>query len=279
MKMIKKLIKKIFTNILKPHKIPIKIFNKINYLYKYRNYDERIFEETQNNFFSYYGLCRQKGIENLSYVKQNLFKNLDINRDMSSEHEVFFSSLSLNKNYKIKDILEIGTFDGFNALLLSKLFTNTNIDTIDLHEKHKDFINFYNRKSKVDKFIDDRNFILSNNEKINFFKLNSLKLLNHKKKYDLIWIDGAHGYPIVCIDIINSLHLINENGFIVCDDVHKNLNQTNSDKMYHSIASYETLNELSKENLIQFKLLYKRLDPKNNCMESKRKFIAVAKKS
>ena len=276
--MIKKLIKKIFNNILRPHKIPIKIFDKIIYVCKYRSYDEKVFEKEQNDFFNHYGLCRQKGIENLSYVKQNFIKNLDVNRDMSSEHEVFFSSLSLNKNFKIKDILEIGTFDGFNSLLLSKLFTNTNIDTIDLHEEHKDFINFYNRKSKVDKFIDDRNFILSNNEKINFFKLNSLKLLNHKKKYDLIWIDGAHGYPIVCIDIINSLHLINENGFIVCDDVHQNLNQTSSDKMYHSIASYETLNELSKENLIQFKLLYKRLDPKNNCMERDRKFLAIVKK-
>ena len=41
---------------------------------------------------------------------------------MSSEHEVFFSSLSLNKSNSINEILEIGTFDGFNALLLSKLF-------------------------------------------------------------------------------------------------------------------------------------------------------------
>ena len=41
---------------------------------------------------------------------------------------------------------------------------------------------------------------------------------------------------------------------------------------------YETLNELNKENLIKFKLIYKRLDPKNNCIESKRKFLAVVTK-
>ena len=39
---------------------------------------------------------------------------------MASEHQVLFSSLSLKK--KIPEILEIGTFDGKNSVLLSKLF-------------------------------------------------------------------------------------------------------------------------------------------------------------
>tara|TARA_Y100000768_G_scaffold388799_1_gene387298 strand:- start:2959 stop:3792 length:834 start_codon:yes stop_codon:yes gene_type:complete len=276
--MINRLIKKIFNNLIRPHKVPTKILNKINYYYKYKKYNQNLFEKKQNDLFNHYGLNREKGLENLNFVKKNLAKNFDINREMSSEHEVFFSSLSLNKGHSINEILEIGTFDGFNALLLSKLFKKTNIDTIDLPENDEDFINFYDRKNKVNKFIQDRDDILSKNEDIKFFTLNSLKLLNHKKKYDLIWIDGAHGYPIVCIDIINSLHILNENGIIVCDDVHKNLNQIDSDKMYHSIASYETLNELNKENLIKFKLIYKRLDPKNNCLESERKFLAIVTK-
>ena len=164
---------------------------------------------------------------------------------MSSEHEVFFSSLSLNKSNSINEILEIGTFDGFNALLLSKLFKKKNIDTIDLPENDENFINFYDRKNKVNKFIQARDNILSKNEDIKFFTLNSLKLLNHKK----VWfnLDELSWLPIGCIDIINSLHLLNENGIIVCDDVHKNLNPIKSDKMYHSIAAYETLNELNKE--------------------------------
>ena len=128
---------------------------------------------------------------------------------MSSEHEVIFSSLSLSKK-SFTDILEIGTFDGFNSLLLSNLFPNSNIDTIDLPEIDNKFTNFYNRKNNISKFIQDRNIILSKNKNINFSALNSLKLLNFKKKYDLIWIDGAHGYPVVCIDIINSLHILKE---------------------------------------------------------------------
>jgi len=271
------LLLKIIRNLIRPHKIPKKIFNKLNYYFNYKKYNQNFFEKEQNDTFKYFGLNREEGIEKLTLIKKDLdFKSRD--NGMSSEHEVIFSSLSLSKNKSITDILEIGTFDGFNALLLSNLFLNSNIDTIDLPEDDDDFINFYNRKDNISKFIQDRNIILSKNKNINFFPLNSLKLLNHKKKYDLIWIDGAHGYPVVCIDIINSLHILKENGLILCDDVFLELNQSNSDTMYSSIAAYETLNELKKQNLVNFRLVYKRLNAEYNCIENNRKFIAIVSK-
>ena len=163
-------------------------------------------------------------------------------------------------------------------MLLGNLFPNSNIDTIDLPENDEDFINFYNRQGRVDNFIRDRNNLLSKNKNINFFPMNSLKLLNHKKKYDLIWIDGAHGYPVVCIDIINSINILNKNGLILCDDVLLEVNQTISSAMYASTATIETLNQLKKQNLIDFKLAFKRLNPENNCLKNKRKFIAIVNK-
>ena len=51
--------------------------------------------------------------------------------------------------------------------------------------------------------------ILKQSDRIFFKQMNSINLFNHKKKYDLIWIDGAHGYPMVTTDIINSLKLTN----------------------------------------------------------------------
>ena len=271
------LLLKIIRNLIRPHKIPKKIFNKLNYYFNYKKYNQNFFENDQNDIFKYFGLNREEGIKKLTLIKKDIdFKSRG--SEMSSEHEVLFSSLSLSKNKSIADILEIGTFDGFNALLLSNLFPNSNIDTIDLPENDDDFINFYNRKDNISKFIQDRNIILSKNKNINFFPLNSLKLLNHKKKYDLIWIDGAHGYPMVCIDIINSLHILKENGLILCDDVFLELNQSNSDIMYSSIATYETLNELKKQNLVNFKLVYKRLNAEYNCVENNRKFIAIVSK-
>ena len=65
---------------------------------------------------------------------------------MSSEHELLFSALSINKDIDIKNILEIGTFDGANAFLMSKLFKNSQVDTIDLKSDEKEFLEFYNRK-------------------------------------------------------------------------------------------------------------------------------------
>ena len=129
-------------------------------------------------------------------------------------------------------------------MLLGNLFPNSNIGTFVLTENDVDFIDFYNRKGRVDNFIRDRNNLLSKNKNINFFPMNSLKLLNHKKKYDLIWIDGAHGYPVVCIDIINSINILNKNGLILCDDVLLEVNQTISSAMYASTATIETLNQL-----------------------------------
>jgi len=271
------LLLKIIRNLIRPHKIPKKIFNKLNYYFNYKKYNQNFFEKKQNDIFNYFGLNREEGIKKLTLIKKDLdFKSRD--SEMSSEHEDIFSSLSLCKNKSITDILEIGTFDGFNALLLSNLFPNSNIDTIDLPENDDDFINFYNRKDNISKFIQDRNIILSKNKNINFSPVNSLKLLNYKKKYDLIWIDGAHGYPVVCIDIINSLNILKENGLILCDDVHLKLNQSNSDIMYSSIATYETLNELKKEDLINFRLIYKRLGAEHNCIENERKFVAIVSK-
>ena len=269
---------KILNNLARPHKIPKKILNKLNYYFSYKKYNQNFFEEEQNKIFEHFGLNRQEGIKKLTSVKKDLDLKL---RDsgMSSEHEIIFSSLSLSKNKSFTDILEIGTFDGFNSLLLSNLFPNSNIDTIDLSETDDDFVNSYNRKDNINKFIQDRNIILSKNKNINFYPLNSLKLLNYKKKYDLIWIDGAHGYPMVCIDIINSLHILKENGLILCDDVYLKLNQSNSDAIYSSFATYETLNELKKQDLINFRLVYKRLSVEHNCIENTRKFIAIVSKN
>jgi predicted O-methyltransferase YrrM len=269
--------KRIINNLARPYKIPKKIFNKLNYYSKYKYYNKNFFEKKQNEIFKNFGLSREEGIRNLIVIKKKIDFDLR-NIEMSSEHEIIFSSLSLIENKSISDILEIGTFDGFNSLLLSNLFPNSNVDTIDLPEDDGDFINFYNRRNSTEDFVQKRDIILSKNKNINFFPVNSLKLLNNEKKYDLIWIDGAHGYPVVCIDIINSLYALKKNGLILCDDVYLKLNQSNSDNIYSSIATYETLNELKKQNLINFRLAYKRLNAKDNCVENERKFIAIVSK-
>ena len=108
----------IFAKLIQPQKIILKIIRKIIFYYKIKKYNQNLFENKQNKIFASLKLNRKKGIKNL-----NLY--LSTRRSMSSEHEVLFSSISINSNISINDILEIGTYDGFNALLLSKLFPNS----------------------------------------------------------------------------------------------------------------------------------------------------------
>jgi predicted O-methyltransferase YrrM len=259
-------------NLTKPHKIPYKIIKKILFLYLKKIYNFDRFQKIQNTNFEYFNLNRDKGKHKLQKLN---FDFPFLNRDMSSEHEVFFSALSLS-NAKIEKILEIGTHDGKNSFLLSMIFNNAQIDTVDLPKNSNDFVKFYNRENKLDDFIKLRDETLNKNNRIKFIEINSINLYDSTKKYDLIWIDGAHGYPVVCIDIINSLRMINPDGIIMCDDIF--INNIHSDKMYKSTAAFETLNELAMEKIIDYRLIYKRLDCINNCDKSNRKFIGIFKK-
>ncbi len=173
------ILKKIVNNILKPHKIPSKVFNKISLYFKIKSYDLKYFQDRQNKIFNKLGLNRLEGIKKLNLIKNEL--NIIQSRQMSSEHEVLLSSISIKENTAIKNILEIGTFDGVNALILSKLFPDAEIDTIDLSSDDDSFKNYYNRKNSINKFLSDRQNTLSKNQKINFFEINSLQLINHKK--------------------------------------------------------------------------------------------------
>lgn len=264
-------------NKIKYLKNPFLILSRIYEIFEYNYfrifYTELDFINKQETIFSSIGLDRKIGSKKLLDIK-NSFPFLKTK--MSSEHEILFSSLSELPNKKFKDILEIGTYDGKNAFLLSELFNDSNIFTIDLPKEDKDFFDTYDRKKTALSFVNLRNSILKKKKNIKYLDLNSIKLIFETKKFDLIWIDGAHGYPTVCIDLINSLNLINDHGLILCDDILKNIKK--SDTFYNSIAAFETLNELKKNNIIDFKLFFKRLDTYNNCNPKKRKFVTVINK-
>ena len=250
-----------------------KIFIRLQNFCLKRIYIQKKYEDEQEQIFSNLGLDRKEGLTKLNNLKE---KYSFIDKPMSSEHQTLFASLSIKE--KILDILEIGTFDGTNAFLLSQLFLDANIDTIDLEESNKNFRESYGREDfeKFKIFCEERDKILKLSNNINFMKKNSINLTFTNKKYDLIWIDGAHGYPIATIDITNSLRLIKPGGIIICDDVWKTAPQK-QDSIYNSIATFETLNALKDSNVINFELIFKRLDRENNSNHNFRKYIAYTK--
>tara|TARA_A100001015_G_scaffold319314_1_gene441817 strand:+ start:608 stop:1396 length:789 start_codon:yes stop_codon:yes gene_type:complete len=258
-------------------KILILFYNWFIFLLNIKNYilfDQKKIEDEQNSFFSFLGLNRNEGIERLNKIFQTYPYLKD---SMNSEHQVFFSSLSKKK--KLYSILEIGTYDGKNAFLLSKLFPESSIVTVDLPDESEDFILTYNRNDVEDrrKFYKKREYFLSGILNLKFLKKNSIKLLNYYEKFDLIWIDGAHGHPVVTVDILNSLRLLNKDGLIACDDILVN-KLRKQDSFYHSNAAYELLEALKQNELIDITYIYKRTIKKYNVNLKLRKYISIFKK-
>ncbi len=258
---------------------PKLFFAKINFKIKYylakKNYNKSQFVAYQEKSFEKIGLNRELGTK---YFFDLSSKYNFLNNPSSSEHQILLCAISERQN--IKNILEIGTYDATNSFLISKLFPKSKIDTIDLPDEDEAFRKTYGRENynKFIKLNETRDKILKENPNINFIQQNSLKLVEESKKYDLIWVDGAHGYPVVTIDIINALRLINKDGIILCDDVWIN-KPFKQDKVYNSIATFETLEQLKNNKLINFDLFYKRLDVESNAFKFNRKYIAYIEKS
>ncbi len=251
----------------------MKFIKIIYYIKSFFEKKDLSFPEKQSKIFSKNNLNYQEAKNKL----KDILKGLDLNKyEMYSEHLKIFSAISLKNN--IKNILEIGTYDGFNCLILNKLFPLAKIDTIDLARDDNEYKNLYNRDNELKNIEINKTRLnnLNKSNKINFYEKNSLKLiLENEKKYDLIWIDGFHGAPTVIVDIVNSLRLINSDGTILIDDVFFH-GETYS--AYQSDAALKTITCLKNANLINYSLFYKRLDKKDNLNEYDQKFIALIKK-
>ena len=242
-----------------------KIYHLLND-YKYRNYDLSKDLSYNENILSKLGLDIEKiksrvNQLNLSYYDENL-----------SWHYHLFAGLNeyfRKKNIEVKNILEIGTYDGKFTKYLSKTYSNSKVVSIDLHQNENTFRDTYDRKDeeKFKKFLEER-FKNLNEENISFIEMNSTKLNQYFKqtKFNLIWIDGDHLNPQVTIDIINCLNLIDNESIICVDDVIMD-NEFKKNK-YVSNESYHTLQLLEKNKLIESYYLIKRIR-KNNAINKK----------
>ena len=248
------------------------------FYYKYFIYNENFLTKSQNALYKIIDFSREMGHSRLNTLCLQLFNEAyDEDQGMFSEHLILLACLSIknDKTDSIKEILEIGTYDGKTAFLLSKLFPNAVITTIDLEDSSEDLLNTYQRASYLKDFIAKRNALLKNGENIKFVQMNSMNLINvEDSKYDLIWIDGAHGYPVVTSDIVNALRLSKIGGHILVDDVI--IKSKKNDAIYRSIAAHETLISLKKAGLVsKFLLFNKRLSSKYNFRP---KFVAYFNK-
>tara|TARA_Y100001935_G_C17262382_1_gene487159 strand:- start:454 stop:1248 length:795 start_codon:yes stop_codon:yes gene_type:complete len=253
-------------------KIANKIFEKIENIYLGLSYNIEELEKKQNEIYSDIGFDRSSALKKIN----SIYKKNPETQDLSSEHHLLFASLSNFVN--IKSILEIGTYNASCTKLLSILFPNSSITSMDLRDDDPIFLGTYDRSDKdvLEKFIKKRNEILESCINVDFVQKNSATLVKQRNKnFDLIWVDGAHGYPMISIDIINSLACLARDGFMFIDDVWTK--RSKSDSNYRSIGAYETLCALQDAELVDMNLIPKRIDFPHG-KGSKKKYIALIKK-
>ena len=239
-----------------PKKIYTKIFNKIKLFFLRQTYDFKKIENEQNNLYKKIGYDREAAIK----VLDTLYTNNPHTRVLVSEHHLLFAAESLLNN--TNSILEIGTYTGSCTKLLSVLFPTSEITTYDLPDNDPIFAETYERDDEEKRalFINQRNALLASCKNVDFIQKNSLLLpFNSKKnKFDLIWVDGAHGYPVVAMDIMNSLTCLSSGGSMFVDDVWTK--RSSNDPNYRSIGAYESILALKHSQLINFELIPKRIE-------------------
>ena len=203
-------------------------------------------------------------------------RTYDQNQD--SVHWLLFSALS--NEFQFKKILEIGTYDGEFTNILGQLFPDAAIKTVDLPDSDPIVASSYDRADK-EKFStysekQSKNTKLKN---VTCLKTNTLFLLSaleDGEKFDLIWVDGGHLLPDVAWDICNAYYLLNEGGFMLCDDVI--LSNRYYNNKYVSTDSWEVLKYL--EERIEHSITYflKRMDPYLYSHDHSRKYVALLAK-
>ena len=136
-----------------------------------------------------------------------------------SIHWVLFSCLSLKE--RPRRILDLGTFSGEFTVILSRLFPDSSITTVDLPKNDPIVRSTYSRSNeeRYHQHLHERAKNLDR-PNISVIERNSFFLLEVVEgPFDMIWVDAGHRFPEVAWDICNAYHLCRPGGFILCDDV------------------------------------------------------------
>ena len=128
-----------------------------------------------------------------------------------------FLSSSFKGVINIKNILEIGSYEGRSAIFFLNNFKDSNIHCVDTWSGSDEHDNFdYN---SIENNFDFNSSIFQSNNRLNKFKMNSNEFFqSNSKKYDLIFVDGDHSSDQVKIDIDNSWKILNKGGYLILDD-------------------------------------------------------------
>jgi len=191
-----------------------------------------------------------------------------------SEHYPLFAGWLVTR--PASRVLEIGTDTGDFAAFLADLPGEHRVTTVDLPPADPRF-----RRAMVDDAdvtaraeVPEQRARNLRRDRVEFVECNSVELSYWTRTFDAIWVDGDHSNPVVTIDAINALRLLNSGGLLAFDDVRL---PDAWESRYGGAETWHTLVALRDAGVIDVALIYKRMTP--NCLAIKelRKYIAVVR--
>lgn len=175
---------------------------------------------------------RLKTLQNSIAAVQNIIKENNIIYSKLCIHTYLLAaaievSLKRKKGSSGINLLEIGTYDGINSLILSLLSDQVTVHTFDPDPtesatswKYKGQ-NDQNFEEWGSEHLKNRNMNIDR-PNIKYYPTSSSSLLNHIdsiQKPDVIWIDGDHRFPQIAIDLAGVLSMYRDS-IILIDDVY-----------------------------------------------------------
>ena len=145
---------------------------------------------------------------------QLTLKNKKITNDYFSAHAYNFyhylNKLRYNFNY-----LEIGSYEGNSAIFIASHFKDAGINCVDNWTSTEEYIDHISFSRVEENF----NFNIKNYKNINKIKKSSDEFFkNNREKFDVVYVDGHHLGSQVFKDCNNSWQILNDNGYLICDD-------------------------------------------------------------
>ena len=131
--------------------------------------------------------------------------------------QIIFIFYQETSTLKIKNVLEIGSYEGRSAIFFADIFRESKISCVDTwsgSDEHQN-INFKSIENNFDQNIEN----LKNNQLLTKYKMTSDNFFyQNTAKFDFVYVDGDHSKDQVLKDLQNSWSILNSNGFLLIDD-------------------------------------------------------------
>ena len=169
-------------------------------------------------------------------------------------NNLFFLNNQIKKIKNIRNILEIGSYEGRSCIYFGKKFIDAKITCVDTWSGSDEHLNI--KFKEIENNFDKNILNHLGNDRVEKQKLSSdIFFEKNNKFFDLIYIDGDHQTDQVKKDINNAWRNLNDGGYLILDDYtwwwYNDLNKNPASAINNFI--YNNINSIDVKNLIIWK--------------------------